>query len=265
MIVARDLAELRRFAPGVRLAFVPTMGNLHDGHMALVDLAHKHADRVAVSVFVNRLQFAPGEDFEHYPRTFAADCEKLAGAGVELVFAPDERVLYPAPQRFLVEPPPIARDLEGRYREGFFRGVATVVLKLLNCVQPQVAVFGKKDFQQLLLVRDMVSQFNLPIEIVAGDTVREADGLAMSSRNGYLSPEQRREAPRLHRVLRDVSTGHLDAAQAVRELEASGWLPDYVEVRRRADLEPVSDTDTQRIVLGAARLGATRLVDNVEF
>jgi pantoate--beta-alanine ligase len=265
MIVVREIAELRRAAADPPLAFVPTMGNLHDGHLALVRLARERAPRVAVSIFVNRLQFAPHEDFDSYPRTFAADCEKLAAAGVDLVFAPDERILYPESQRFLVEPPPIAGELEGRFRPRFFHGVSTVVLKLLNCVQPRTAVFGKKDYQQLLIVREMARQFNLPVEIVAGETVREADGLAMSSRNGYLSANERREAPRLYRTLLEVQSGRLDSAQAMRVLQAAGWTPDYVEVRRRSDLAPPRTGDRERVALAAARLGATRLIDNVEI
>jgi pantoate--beta-alanine ligase len=264
MIVAREIAELRRASGGAPHAFVPTMGSLHAGHLALVRLARGRAPRVAVSIFVNRLQFAPGEDFDGYPRSFAEDCEKLAAAGVDLVFAPDERILYPEPQRFLVEPPPLAGELEGRFRPRFFHGVATVVLKLLNCVQPVAAVFGKKDYQQLLVVREMVRQFNLPLEIVAGETVREADGLAMSSRNGYLSAGERREAPRLYRSLLDVKAGRTDGAQAMRSLQAAGWQPDYVEVRRRGDLAVPRAGERELVVLAAARLGATRLIDNLE-
>jgi pantoate--beta-alanine ligase len=265
MNVVRTVAELRRAAAGSPLAFVPTMGNLHAGHLALVALARAHATRVAASIFVNRLQFAPGEDFDRYPRSFAADCEKLAAAGVELVFAPDEGVLYPEPQDFAVDPGPLGEELEGRFRPGFFRGVATVVLKLFNCVQPRIAVFGKKDYQQLLIVRRMARQLDLPLDIVAGETVREADGLAMSSRNGYLSAAERTEAPRLARTLREVAAGRLSAPQALQALRDAGWQPDYVEVRRSADLAAPRAGDRARVVLGAARLGATRLIDNLEF
>src|SRR5574341_73622 len=261
MIVVREIADLRRATLAAPHAFVPTMGNLHAGHLALVGLARERAPRVAVSIFVNRLQFAPSEDFDSYPRTFAADCEKLAATGVDLVFAPDERVLYPEHQRFLVEPPPIAGELEGRFRPRFFHGVGTVVLKLFNCVQPSVAMFGKKDYQQLTIVRDMVRQLCLPVEIVAGETVREADGLAMSSRNSYLSPDQRREGPRLYRLLLEICAGRLDGAQAMNALEAAGWKPDYVEVRRRSDLAPAMPQDRERVVLAAARLGNTRLIE----
>ena len=265
MIVVRDVAELRRAASGAPLAFVPTMGNLHAGHLALVQLARAHAPRVAVSIFVNRLQFAPSDDFERYPRTFEADCDKLAAAGVELVFAPDERVLYPQPQRVIVEPGPLGEELEGCFRPRFFHGVATVVLKLFNCVQPRVAIFGKKDYQQWTIVRQMVRELDLPVEIVGGETVREADGLAMSSRNGYLTAAERAEAPRLQRTLREVVDGRLSGPQATRVLQDAGWQPDYVEVRRRSDLAAPGAQDRERVVLGAARLGATRLIDNLEF
>jgi pantoate--beta-alanine ligase len=204
------------------------------------------------------------EDFDSYPRTFEADCARLRAESVDLLFAPDEKVLYPEPQQFIVEPPPIAAELEGRFRPRFFHGVATVVLQLFNCVQPTVAVFGKKDYQQLHIVRAMVRQLNLPVEIVAGETVREPDGLAMSSRNGYLSPKERAEAPRLQRLLRSVTEG-MPAEEALRALAGAGWSPDYVEVRRRSDLAPAGPADRENVVLGAARLGTTRLIDNLEF
>ena len=265
MRVVRDIAELRRARAALPdLAFVPTMGSLHAGHLALVGLARGRARHVAASIFVNRLQFAPQEDFNSYPRSFEADCEKLAAAAVDLVFAPDESVLYPEPQGFIVEPPALGSELEGRFRPRFFHGVATVVLKLFNCVQPTCAVFGKKDYQQLAIVRAMVRQLNLPLEIVAGETVREADGLALSSRNTYLSAAERAEAPRLQAVLRKVAQGTAYEA-ALRELAAAGWQPDYIEVRRRSDLAPPQSGERERVVLGAARLGATRLIDNLEF
>jgi pantoate--beta-alanine ligase len=265
MQIVRDVAALRRATaalPG--LAFVPTMGNLHAGHLALLRTARARARHTAASIFVNRLQFAPHEDFERYPRTFADDCAKLEAEGVDLLFAPDETVLYPEPQQYIVEPPPIAAELEGAFRPRFFHGVATVVLKLFNCAQPRVAVFGKKDYQQLHVVRGMIRQLDLPIELVAGETVREADGLAMSSRNSFLLPAERAEAPRLHRVLQKVAAGGAEAA-AMAELEAAGWKPDYVEVRRRADLARPKPGDAERVVLAAARLGGTRLIDNLEF
>lgn len=265
MRIVRDIGDLRRATAQLAgLAFVPTMGNLHEGHIALVRLARERSRHVAVSIFVNRLQFAPSEDFDRYPRTFAADCEKLATASVDLVFAPDEAVLYPEAQEFIVEPSAIGAELEGRFRPRFFHGVATVVLKLLNCVQPRCAVFGKKDYQQLMIVQAMTRQFNLPIEVVAGETVREPDGLALSSRNAYLSAGERAEAPRLNRLLRKVAGG-MSCEEAARELGAAGWKPDYVEVRRRSDLAPPQPGERELVVLGAARLGNTRLIDNLEF
>ena len=265
MQVISYIAALRRAVAELGpVAFVPTMGNLHEGHLSLVRQARKHASAVAVSIFVNRLQFQPGEDFERYPRTFETDKQMLEGERVEILFAPDERVLYPSPQAYFVRPPPIAAELEGKFRPGFFDGVATVVLKLFNCVQPTTAVFGKKDYQQFLILRGMVRQLDLPIDIVAGETVRETDGLAMSSRNSYLSVAERAEAPRLYRVLQKVAAG-LAPADAMRELAHAAWQPDYIEIRSRDDLAPARPEDKQRVVLGAARLGATRLIDNVEF
>ena len=265
MQVVSDIAGLRRaLAAAPPVAFVPTMGGLHEGHLALVRLARQSAPKVVVSIFVNRLQFAAGEDFDRYPRTFERDCRLLEAEGVHVVFAPGEQELYPEPQSYRVQPPAMANDLEGRFRPGFFEGVATVVLKLINCVQPAAAVFGKKDYQQLLIVRGMVAQLNLPVRIVAGETVREADGLALSSRNAYLSPAERAEAPRLHRVLEQVAAG-MPAGQATATLVAAGWRPDYLEVRRRADLALPRPGERERVVLAAARLGGTRLIDNVEF
>jgi len=263
MQVANDIASLRqaRVRAGA-VAFVPTMGNLHEGHLSLVRLAKRQAEFVVVSIFVNRLQFLPGEDFDRYPRTFERDCRMLEAEGVRLVFAPDEKVLYPQPQTYRVSPPPIADELEGRFRPGFFVGVSTVVLKLLNCVQPAVAVFGKKDYQQLVLVQDMARQLDLPVRIVPGETVREPDGLAMSSRNGFLTAAERSEAPRLHRALRAVADGQAPAAAAA-DLASRGWRPDYVEIRGQGDLAPAGEG--KRVVLGAARLGATRLIDSWEF
>lgn len=268
-----DSLRAARTAAG-RVAFVPTMGNLHEGHIALMRQAREHADSVIASIFVNRLQFGAGEDFDRYPRTMQADCEKLAAAGVTHLFAPDETVMYPQPQRYLVAPAPAQTSiLEGEFRPGHFDGMATVVLKLLNIVQPDVALFGKKDYQQLMIITNMVREFALPVQIVAGDTIRAADGLALSSRNGYLSPEERAEAPRLHRVLariRDaVSAGDHDLlkleTEAYAELSAHGWAPDYIAVRRRADLQPPLHMDDPLVVLAAAKLGRTRLIDNLEI
>jgi pantoate--beta-alanine ligase len=265
MQVLANIAQLRSvLAQAGPVAFVPTMGNLHEGHLSLVRLARREARSVVVSIFVNRLQFLPSEDFDRYPRTFERDRRLLEAEGVEFVFAPDERALYPEPQTYRVRPPPLAEELEGRVRPGFFEGVSTVVLKLFNCVQPVAAVFGQKDYQQLLIVRGMVRQLDLPIAIVPGPTFRESDGLAMSSRNAYLSPEQRQEAPRLYRALQKVKQG-LPAAEAARELAQSGWQPDYIEIRRKGDLAAPQPGDSDLIVLAAARLGSTRLIDNLEF
>ncbi|HCN67769.1 MAG TPA: pantoate--beta-alanine ligase [Candidatus Accumulibacter sp.] len=257
-----------------RIAFVPTMGNLHAGHIALMQEARAHGDTVVASVFVNRLQFGPNDDFDRYPRTFEADCEKLLNAGVDLLFAPGENELYPEPQEYHVEPPASQNQLDGTFRPGHFRGVATVVLKLFNIVQPQVALFGKKDYQQLMVLRNMTRQLALPIEIVGSETVRAADGLALSSRNGYLSPGERAEAPRLHRLLQRiataVATGDTDfaglEADAAAELDRNGWRTDYVALRRQADLQPPRGADDRPlVVLAASRLGNARLIDNIEI
>lgn len=264
MRILRDVESLRRALSGP-VAFVPTMGNLHAGHASLMRIARQHGERVAASIFVNRLQFLPAEDFERYPRSFERDCALLEAEGVEFLFAPDETALYPEPQQFKVQPGALGEELEGRFRPGFFAGVATVVLKLFNCVQPAAAVFGKKDYQQLMVVRAMARQLSLPVSIVAGETVREPDGLAMSSRNAYLTPAQRAEAPRLHRVLQEVAAGKLDPGRALKGLGEAGWKPDYLEVRRRVDLAPPQSGDRELVVLAAARLGETRLIDNLEF
>jgi pantoate--beta-alanine ligase len=266
-------AALKGAGPSKRVALVPTMGNLHEGHIALMAQARGHGDTVAATIFVNRLQFRPGEDFEKYPRTFAADCEKLAAAGVDHLFAPDEAEMYPEPQRYHVEPPAEqASVLDGEFRPGHFRGVATVVMKLFQIAQPHAAVFGKKDFQQLMIIRNMVRDFNLPIEIVPGETIRAADGLALSSRNGYLSAAERTEAPRLYRTLTNVigliQTGNRDFAllerAAMAELAEHSWIPDYIAVRNKFDLQLPTAHDSSLVVLAAARLGSTRLIDNLE-
>ena len=278
MRVIHTLAELRAALAGSRqTAFVPTMGNLHEGHLPLVALARAHrgdGGPVVASIFVNRLQFLPHEDFDTYPRTLERDCELLRGAGCDIVFAPSERELYPEPQGYKVHPPAELADiLEGAFRPGFFTGVSTVVLKLFNCVQPAVAAFGKKDYQQLMVIRRMVRQLALPVEILGGETTRAADGLALSSRNGYLSATERAEAPRLAQVLRRTAdalkaqgmaqAAALEAA-AADELRARGWAPDYIAIRRREDLGAPQAGDPL-VVLAAARLGSTRLIDNLEF
>lgn len=281
MRVLHTLDELRAaLANTARPAFVPTMGNLHDGHLSLIRQARTlvgPGTPVVASIFVNRLQFGPNEDFDRYPRTLARDCELLEGAGCDLVFAPDERELYPAPQTFKVVPDPALADLlEGHFRPGFFTGVCTVVMKLLQCVQPQVAVFGRKDYQQLMVIRRMVEQFAMPVRIVAGDTARADDGLALSSRNGYLSEAERAEAVQLSMALQAmqaaVRAGERDVAaieaRAMATMAGRGWKPDYMTLRRRADLLAPSDDDlaqdTPLVALAAARLGATRLIDNLE-
>ena len=259
-----------------RVAFVPTMGNLHEGHLSLMRIARRHADCVVASIFVNRLQFGPNEDFDRYPRTFESDQRKLEGEGVDVLFAPHEHDMYPTPQVYRVQPPPVGDELDGAFRPGFFNGVCTVVLKLLNLVQPDYAVFGKKDRQQLKLVRGMIQQFNLPIQIVPGETVRAADGLALSSRNNYLSPVERTEAPRLYRTLREVADGIASGRTDYANLEAAGrselarhgWKVDYIAVRNGIGLRiphPEGyDHPNVLIVLGAATLGSTRLIDNVD-
>ena len=275
MQVVHTVADLRAALAGqTGTALVPTMGNLHAGHVSLVDLAKQHGRPVVASIFVNPLQFGAGEDFERYPRTLAADCEKLAAAGCDLVFAPDVAEMYPVPQTFTVQPPAsLANDLCGAFRPGHFSGVATVVLKLFNLVQPRVAVFGSKDFQQLQVIRELARQFNLPIDIVAGGTLREADGLAMSSRNGYLSETERMQAPQLQRELaaivaavqadeRDFTT---PTATAQRHLNMAGWRVDYVELRDAATLAAPTPDSRHLVVLGAAWLGSTRLIDNLDF
>ena len=268
-------AELRAALSGQKnIAFVPTMGNLHAGHISLLELAKQHGHPVVASIFVNPLQFGAGEDFERYPHTLDADCEKLAAAGCDMVFAPDVAEVYPVPQTFTVCPPDsLAQDLCGAFRPGHFTGVATVVLKLFNLVQPKMAVFGKKDFQQLLAIRELVRQFNLPIEILAGDTLREASGLAMSSRNGYLSESERVQAAQLQSqlaaIVAAIQAGERDfealCATASRHLKMAGWRVDYVALRDAATLQPPTSGSTRLVVLGAAWLGATRLIDNIDF
>ena len=277
-------AALRPFnAP----AFVPTMGNLHDGHLNLVRSARPLGDVVVSSIFVNRLQFAPHEDFDSYPRTLQADCDRLQQAGCDVVFAPLEKELYPEPQLFKVHPPGEVGDiLEGHFRPGFFIGVCTVVMKLFQCVfseakGPRYALFGKKDYQQQMVIRRMVQQYAMPITVIAGETQRAPDGLALSSRNGYLSERERGEAIQLSLALRTLArealaTGHAMPQQlatlesrAMHALAARGWQPDYLTVRRRADLLAPNAADATQpealVVLGAARLGGTRLIDNFEI
>ena len=274
MQILRTIADVRACRkPAGRLAFVPTMGNLHEGHLALVTEARRHSEAVIVSIFVNRLQFGQGEDFDSYPRTFEADCAKLEAAQVDALFLPDERALYPRiRQDFNVEPPHLQNELCGAFRPGHFRGVATVVTKLFNIVQPDVACFGKKDYQQLAVLRGMVADLNMPIGIVPVDTGRAADGLALSSRTGYLSAEERAEAPRLYRqlsLIRDaLQAGSNDyaglEAVAHADLTAHGWQVDYVEIRAADTLEIAHAGERHIVILAAARLGKTRLIDNID-
>ena len=274
MQIARTIPELRKILNSQRrVAFVPTMGNLHDGHLSLIGKARTLGDVTVASIFVNRLQFLPHEDFDTYPRTWESDCEKLSAAGCDVLFAPDERALYPEPQTCKVHPDPALADiLEGHFRPGFFVGVCTVVMKLFACVQPQVAVFGKKDYQQLMVVRHMVRQFALPIDVVGIETHRADDGLALSSRNGYLGKDERAEATQLSLMLQSVAKavreGERDfaaiEARAMASLSARGWLPDYVALRRRSDLQAPAAGDPL-VALAAARLGSTRLIDNLEI
>jgi pantoate--beta-alanine ligase len=255
------------------VVLVPTMGNLHAGHLALVEEAKKHGACIVASIFVNRLQFEPGGDFDRYPRTLAEDCAKLERAGCHVAFAPDERELYPEPQEILVTPPALADQLCGAFRPGHFQGVATVVAKLFNIVAPHTAVFGRKDYQQLAVIRALARQLNYPIAIVGVDTVREPDGLAMSSRNGYLSSDERTEAVRLNRNLcrikELVEAGRRDfgalCEAATKDLTDAGWRVDYVALRNQSGLAVPGPADRDLVVLGAAWLGRTRLIDNVEF
>lgn len=280
MKVVDNIQELRDQLQGqLRVAFVPTMGNLHQAHLSLMKMARQHGDPLVASIFVNRLQFGPNEDFDRYPRTLLDDIAKMEQErDVYVLFAPSEKELYPEPQSFRVQPPDhLGRILEGEFRPDFFEGVCTVVLKLFSCVQPKVAVFGKKDYQQLMVVRSMCRQFQLPVEILAHETVREEDGLAMSSRNRYLSAEERAEAPALYQTLQrmqqqvreQVLDAHQIEAQACEHMRARGWDVDYMALRRQSDLlEPTAEQYAQGeplVALAAARIGATRLIDNLEI
>ena len=280
MKVVHTIEELRDQLRGqLRVSFVPTMGNLHEGHLALMRLARQHGDPVVASIFVNRLQFGPNEDFDRYPRTLRDDIAKLErDRNVYVLFAPNESELYPEPQNYRVQPPQELGDiLEGECRPGFFGGVSTVVLKLFACVQPRVAVFGKKDYQQLMVIRNMCRQFQLPVEILAHETVRAEDGLALSSRNVYLQPVERTEAPQLFaqlcimqaKVRAGVSDAGLLEQESTHYLQARGWIVDYIAIRRRRDLHKPSQAEMLAgeplVALAAAKLGATRLIDNLEL
>lgn len=282
MKIITNIHDLRNHLRGQnRASFVPTMGNLHEGHLSLMRLARLHGDPVVASIFVNRLQFGPSDDFDKYPRTFEDDAAKLEKEGVYILFAPTEKDLYPEPQDYRVDPPKDLGDiLEGEFRPGFFKGVCTVVLKLFSCVQPSAAIFGKKDYQQLMIVRRMAQQFALPVEIIGAETIRADDGLALSSRNGYLNAEERLEAPQLFSVLKSVKEVLNDSAlnhSLIQEVEMTakiklmqrGWEPDYLSVRLRQNLLSPSSADLasrqELVVLTAAKLGKTRLIDNLEI
>lgn len=285
MQIIQTVTELRKALKNqASIGFVPTMGNLHAGHIALVETAKQHASCVVASIFVNPLQFSPTEDLSAYPRTPEADVEKLKAAGCDIVFTPSVREMYPdfdgqdLHQSMTIDPPPIANVLCGATRLKHFSGVATVVLKLFNLVQPDVAVFGKKDFQQLFIIKEMVRQFNMPIEIIAGETVREASGLALSSRNGYLSDAQRAAAAQLNSALQGIvnaiqhgQTDYLTLEQqASAHLYSQGWDVDYISIRSSTTLQPAAKADKALVVLGAAKIinktaGKTRLIDNIEL
>lgn len=279
MKIITSITELRQQLSGqLRTAFVPTMGNLHEGHLSLMRLAKKHGDPVVASIFVNRLQFGPNEDFDEYPRTLEADAKRLEKEGVYVLFAPSERDIYPEPQEFRIQPPDdLGGILEGEFRPGFFNGVCTIVMKLMSCVQPSVSIFGKKDYQQLMIVRKMCRQLSLPNKIIAAETVRADDGLALSSRNNYLTPEERKEAPTLFNTLNEIADEVRSGKRNIEELESKAmekltdrqWKTDYISVRKQIDLLAPSAEDLANniplVVLAASRLGETRLIDNLEI
>lgn len=273
MEIITDISELRSALKNKSsIAFVPTMGNLHEGHLSLVKRSQQH-DCIVVSIFVNHLQFSPDEDFDLYPRTLENDCQLLKDYDVDIVFAPTEKTLYPEPQETLLKPPSIANELEGKFRPDFFCGVATVVLKLFNIVQPQTAIFGKKDFQQLHIIKKMVKQLNLPINILASETVRTQNGLALSSRNNYLNETQQRDAVLLYQTLNEIKQAvekgnknykHLQENAALT-LTQKGWKVDYIELRQQNSLKEATLHDNELVVLGAAWLNKARLIDNLEI
>jgi pantoate--beta-alanine ligase len=274
MRVISSIRDLRDQLRGQnRIAFVPTMGHLHEGHLSLVRQARQHGDPVVVSIFVNRLQFGVNEDFADYPRTLESDIQKLAQEGVYVLFAPPENEIYPQPQEYRIDPPAqLGNMLEGAFRPGFFCGVCTVVLKLFSCIQPRVALFGKKDYQQWIIIHQLCQQFSLPIEIIAAETVRAPDGLALSSRNSYLTPAEREIAPGLYKTLSWIKQALLDGEsdfqrledEAMERLRAQAWVPDYVRIRPRHDLSQAPAHSMPMVILAAARLGGTRLIDSLE-
>lgn len=274
MEIIKNVSELRsRLASESNVCCVPTMGNIHDGHLSLVEIGIERAPLVVTTIFVNRLQFGQGDDFERYPRTFEDDCTKLEAVGNHIVFCPDEQEMYPEPQAFFVDPPKIANRLEGRFRPGHFRGVCSVVTKLFNTVQPQLAVFGKKDYQQLAIIRYMTEQLCFPIKIISAETVRADDGLALSSRNRFLTDQERSEAPRLREAMLQIKESILDGDRKYVAMEYAagallaryGWNVDYVVIRAQKDLRRPTEVEKKMVVLGAATLGTTRLIDNLEI
>jgi len=273
MIIADSIETLKKARNSLNdVAFIPTMGYLHDGHLALVNAAKKTKRPVIVSIFVNPLQFGPTEDFEHYPRSFETDCAKLAAAGVDIVFAPPPDVLYPKQQTCFLDPTSQHDILEGKLRPGHFTGVATVVMKLFHLVAPKTVFFGKKDYQQLSMIRDMVEEFNMDIEIVGVNTVRDTDGLAMSSRNAYLTEDERKEAPFLYNALQEIKRCLLEgdrnydlmSQQATDSLIKRGWQVDYIAIRPQNQLQLDPSVNQPLVILAAAKLGSTRLIDNIE-
>ena len=274
MEIITDIPSLRlRLKSEHYVVFVPTMGNLHEGHLSLIQIAKQKSGCLVSSIFVNRLQFGQTSDFDQYPRTLKEDLKSLEKNGVDVVFAPTEEDIYPVHQEFIIEPPPLANILEGEFRPGFFSGVATLVLKLFNIVQPQLAIFGKKDYQQLCIMREMTRQLNLSIEIGEGETVRASDGLALSSRNRFLNKEERAEAVCLFQVLSkiklEIETGNKNFKKlqndARETLISRGWDVDYIALRECNTLAPAQVNNGALVVLGAAKLGETRLIDNLEI
>ncbi|RTR31564.1 pantoate--beta-alanine ligase [Shewanella atlantica] len=279
MITTQEISQIRQqvrawHAKGETVAFVPTMGNLHQGHITLIKEAVKRADHVVASIFVNPMQFGQNEDLDAYPRTLAADQQALTDAGAELLFTPTPEIIYPKgmDQQSFVEVPNISEQLCGASRPGHFRGVATVVCKLFNIVQPDIALFGRKDFQQLLVIETMVADLSMPIEIIGVDTIREASGLAMSSRNGYLSQAQKDKAATLKQTMDTMSVAiqqGVSIANAIQtgnsQLCEAGFRPDYLEVRSTTDLSQASDENSSLVILAAAYMGDTRLIDNLCF
>lgn len=278
MLLVNSVEELRQTVAGWRgsgekIAFVPTMGNLHAGHLNLVETARQQADRTIVSIFVNPMQFGQGEDFDAYPRTLEEDRAKLEALGNDLIFAPEATTIYPGGtrQQTRVEVPEISDILCGASRPGHFVGVATIVCKLFNLVQPDLAIFGEKDYQQLMVIRHMVNDLAMPVEIIGKPTVREADGLAMSSRNGYLTADEREQAPRLYRTLQEtalaIQNGSADykglERRAIEALETAGFRPDYFVIRDADNLQSPQEKSAKLVILAAAFLGTTRLIDNL--